>query len=236
MEIYAPFISLIIRTWNEAPHIQKTLNAVFDQIVKPDEIIVVDSGSSDDTIDILSGYNVKLVQMPHEKFTYGFALNIGAQQARGDYLISLSAHALPVNPYWLKNLLQPLIADSTIAGSSIHQLPFKNQLLEPYLVFWQTMYKWGLRTPIVKRYLFSNACSAIRSDLWRETPFDENIQSCEDHHWALKMQSKGYSIAYAYESYVHHSHRMSAGFKTRRLWRELWALISIYKAHSGEVS
>lgn len=228
MAIDLPAISLIIRTWNEAAHIQETLNAAYEQTFIPDEIIVVDSGSSDGTIDKLSGYDVELIQIPHEQFTYGYALNIGAQHARGDFLISLSAHALPVNPLWLRNLVRPLMTDLTTAGTSSHQLPFKNQSLESYLVFWQTLYKWGLKTPIVERYLFSNACSAIRSHLWRQTPFDETVDICEDHQWAIKMQRKGYHIAYASNSLVYHSHQMVALAVARRRFRELRALFSFY--------
>ena len=231
METDSRGISLIIRTWNEVTHIQQALDAAIEQTTPPDEIIVVDSGSTDGTLDKLSGFEVKLLTIPHEDFTYGYAWNTGARSAKGDYLVSLSAHALPVNRIWLNNLLKPLQSDPTIAGVSSHQISFLNQSIEPYLVLWQTLYRWGLRTPTVRRYLFSNVCSAIRSALWRENPFDESIATCEDHLWALQMQRQGYSIAYASDSYLYHSHHLSARAGMRRRWGELRALLGLYTSH-----
>jgi rhamnosyltransferase len=226
-----PKISLIIRTRNEAAGIQQALNGVFAQIVRPDEVILVDSGSTDDTLDKVSGYALKIISIPYERFTFGFAYNEGARSAQGDYLVSLSAHAMPANPLWLKNLLEPLMDDPKRVGSASRQIPFPGQSLEPYLRLWQALFGWGLQTPLVERYLFSNASSAIRAQSWRETPFDETAPTCEDHQWALKMQHCGYRIAYAAESVVYHSHQMTATAAARRRYGELKALIGLYITH-----
>ena len=224
-------VSLIIRTRNEAATLRQTLDAIFGQTCQPSEVIVVDSGSIDSTLDIVSDYDVKLISISPERFTYGHALNVAAQEAQGEYLISLSAHALPANPFWLERLLDPL-ADPAVAGASSHQVPYPGQHLEPYLVFWQALHQWHLQTPIVQRYLFSNACSCIRVCLWRATPFDETVASCEDHLWAMKMQSQGYRIIYAVHSTVFHSHRLPRLVAAQRHWRELWALIDLYFKYS----
>jgi rhamnosyltransferase len=127
-------ISLIIRTRNEAAGIEQALNGVFGQVVKPDELIIVDSGSTDDTLDKAAGYDTKIITIPYERFSFGFAYNQGARSAKGDILVSLSAHAAPMNPFWLKNLLQPLQDDPASAGAASHQIPFPGQSLEPYLI------------------------------------------------------------------------------------------------------
>jgi rhamnosyltransferase len=223
-------VSLIIRTKNEAAYIGRTLDAVFSQTCRPSEIIVIDSGSTDGTIEIVSDYDIKFISIPPDRFTYGYALNAAAQEARGEYLISLSAHALPANPLWLERLLEPL-ADPAVAGTSSHQVPYPGGRLEPYLIFWQALYRWHLQMPVVQRYLFSNACSAIRAHLWRTTPFNEMVASCEDHLWAMQMQGRGHRITYAFHSIVFHSHDVPQWVMARRHWRELRALVGLYFAY-----
>ena len=54
--------SIIIRALNEAKHIDKLLYGISQQTIKPDEIILVDSGSTDDTIKKAQKYNVKVIK------------------------------------------------------------------------------------------------------------------------------------------------------------------------------
>src|SRR2546430_1178125 len=79
------------------------------------EVIIVDSGSTDATLDIAREFPTQIIEIPPASFSYGRALNLGVQAASGDYVISLSAHSLPASPYWLTNLLKPF-ADPTIGA------------------------------------------------------------------------------------------------------------------------
>ena len=220
-------VSIIVRTKNEAAWIGRTLEALFVQDFGDFEVIVVDSGSEDATLKIAEDFSTKILRIPPEKFTYGYALNVGANAARGDYLVALSAHAEPANRYWLSELVRPL-TDARVAGSSSRQIPHPGHRLEAYLVFWRMLYVLRFRLRPVYRYLFSNASSAVRRSLWQEHPFDEKLASCEDHFWALRMQKLGHRIAYCPESIVIHSHKIPLAARLRRSWRELGALVNGY--------
>ncbi len=100
--------SIIIRTRNEERHVGEVLARVRAQRRVAFEIIVVDSGSTDRTLDLVRKFpDVRLIEIPAATFTYGRALNVGMREARGPILVSLSAHAIPFDKDWLANLLKP---------------------------------------------------------------------------------------------------------------------------------
>ena len=91
-----PITSILIRTKNEAKDIAKTLDLVVDQSLPPDEITVVDSGSTDGTIELVQQHPyVRLLTMRPEDFTFGRSLNLGFAATQADIVIALSAHAFP---------------------------------------------------------------------------------------------------------------------------------------------
>ena len=98
--------SIVIRTKNEAASIAETLGRIEDQDFSGSyEVVVVDSGSTDSTLQIVKKYEVKLIQIPQKEFSYGRSLNVGADIAKGTYVVNLSAHAFPRDKGWLTNLI-----------------------------------------------------------------------------------------------------------------------------------
>ena len=73
--------SIIIRTKNEEKWIGKVLEVLMQQSYKDFEIIVVDSGSTDRTLEIVKKYPIKLIEIPQKDFTYPYALNVGCKSA-----------------------------------------------------------------------------------------------------------------------------------------------------------
>jgi len=68
--------SLVIRAYNEARHLPRLLEGVRQQTVKDVEVILVDSGSTDDTVSIAESYGAKIVHIPPQDFTFGRSLNV----------------------------------------------------------------------------------------------------------------------------------------------------------------
>src|SRR4051812_23585851 len=84
--------SILIRTKDEAAAIGSTLTAVFRQSVYPHEVIVIDSGSKDETLAIAGRFPVKIMRIDPEEWSYSRALNRAAAAATGEALVCLSAH------------------------------------------------------------------------------------------------------------------------------------------------
>src|SRR5512136_2680787 len=106
--------SIVIRACNEEKHISRLLEGIAFQTQKDLEIILVDSGSTDRTLEITSHYPVQVVHIQPEEFTFGYSLNQGITQAHGSLIVIASAHVYPVYPDWLESLLAPF-ADSQVA-------------------------------------------------------------------------------------------------------------------------
>ncbi len=107
--------SVVIRCFNEEQHIGRLLAGIFSQKGVRFEVIVVDSGSTDRTLQIVNDYPpVTLLSIRKENFSFGRSLNLGCDNARGEFLVFISAHCYPVRTSWLYNLITPF-EDSRIA-------------------------------------------------------------------------------------------------------------------------
>ena len=89
-------ISVIIPTYNSSNFIQKTLESLASQTVLPEEIIIVDDGSEDNTVEIINKWaqykkslNIKLKQNHHKG--PGETRNIGIQLSKGDWISFLDS-------------------------------------------------------------------------------------------------------------------------------------------------
>lgn len=205
-------IGIVIRTYNEAVMLPRTLRAIMGQTEQSFEIVLVDSGSTDATVEIARRHGrVKIIEIPKGQFTYGRALNIGiaALADRVKYISMLSAHAIPCNRYWLRELLAPMRHDPKIAGVYGKQVPLPEHLSNPFVRVLAENYlkAYGDKRTITNRHcFFSNANAAIRHKAWLEHKYDESLSYAEDRHWAMAVIRSGGRLAYEPQAAVYHSH------------------------------
>ena len=95
------FRSIVIPVYNVEDYIKRTLDNIFNQTEKDFEVIVVDDGSTDKSIEIAKKYDVKIIKTKHVSVSE--ARNIGVKHAKGEYLIFLDS-----DDYWDKDLLKEL--------------------------------------------------------------------------------------------------------------------------------
>ncbi|HEX3245246.1 MAG TPA: glycosyltransferase [Chloroflexota bacterium] len=213
--------SIVIRAKNEGRFIGHTLEAIarqeFDGGV---EVVVVDSGSTDGTVEIVKSFPTTLLQIPAESFTYGRALNIGIQAARGKYVASLSAHSLPIGATWLSDLLEPF-SDHNVCGVYGRQLPRANASHLEVFGMWYTGITSTRRRVQRSNPMFSNANGAIRRDLWESEHFDENVAGAEDLVWVRLMLRRGYSVVFEPSACAFHSHGVPLHRHLRQILRDL---------------
>ncbi|MEL0243843.1 MAG: glycosyltransferase, partial [Gammaproteobacteria bacterium] len=108
-------VSIIIRTLNEDKYLDELLSAIDAQEKNGFlcEVIIVDSGSTDRTLEIAYKHNAKLTYINKKDFSFGRSLNIGCEFADGEHLVFVSGHCIPVNKDWLQNLVNPLIKNQS---------------------------------------------------------------------------------------------------------------------------
>jgi rhamnosyltransferase len=208
-------VSIIIPTKNEEKCIPRCLNAVLNQQTHPPlsiEIIVIDSGSTDKTLRIIENFSsVKLIQIKPEDFGHGKTRNLGAQRAKGKYIVFLNADAVPIDNRWLQTLIEPFRENPKLAGTFSRHIPNENCFLYMTRDLLTSMPETTTNTTTNKKQgmRFSTVSAAMPKEIWNQLPFDDNIIIAEDREWAAKVSAKGWDILYRPESSVNHSHNYS---------------------------
>jgi rhamnosyltransferase len=211
-----PSVSIVIRCKNEERFIGATLEKIFAQdIPVPFEVIVLDSGSTDRTLNIVQQFPAKLFFISPEDFTYGYALNYGIERAQGSIICLLSAHCMPADDRWLYELISPIMKDSADATYG-RQLPIRG--INPFEEVSLSKHfpeegKTSGRVP------FSNANCAFLKAMWLAVKFDEQLPSWEDYLWYHLLQEE-YIFVYTAKAAVYHTHRLSLKRTGQRAFRD----------------
>lgn len=217
--------SIVIRTLNEEKHLGNLLSAIKKQDYKDYEIIVVDSGSIDSTLEIAEKFKVKIIKIESRDFTFGYSLNVGCKASRGRYLVFASAHVLPVDNKWLTNMLKPF-EDGKIAMVYGRQMGDVKSKFSERRDLSRLFGAKKVNSKVPLNYA-NNANSAIRKKLWEQTKFDEYLFGLEDIDWARKMAKMNYLISYVPEASVYHIHEEKWHQVFNRYRREAIAAVRI---------
>ena len=99
-------VSIVIPTKNAGSLFDEVLKMVFSQKTEYEyEVICVDSGSKDGTLDVIHKYPCKLYEIPASEFGHGKTRNYGASKGSGTYIVFITQDALPASDTWLQNSL-----------------------------------------------------------------------------------------------------------------------------------
>lgn len=219
-------ISIVFRALNEERWFDDALHACKRQRLDglTSEIILVDSGSTDDTLAIADRHDVKIVHIPKSEFTFGRSLNWGCDAAEGRYLVFISAHCIPSHDRWLQNLVQPLIdgvAEYTYGRQLGHKTSkySETRLFAKYFPDFDKLPQDG--------FFCNNANSAIRRDVWARYRFDEECTGLEDMVLAREIVRNGGHIGYTASAPVIHIHDETLAQTKNRYYREALTLRDI---------
>jgi rhamnosyltransferase len=210
-------IGVVIRTLNESELIGRCIETLRGQQGGFElDVLVVDSGSTDSTLEIARERGARILELAPTEFDYSKALNLGIAEVRGDLTVSLSAHAIPADEHFLERLTAPF-DDPNVAGVAARQAPWPDAP-------WQEVRRLQSQfttTPRVfsgehsAEILFSNAASCIRRTVWSGEPF--TLPAVEDLEWARRVVARGWKIVYEPEAAVYHSHYEDPRAQAQRL-------------------
>lgn len=222
-----PTVSIVVRALNEGEYIGRLLDGLSEQTVLADEIILVDSGSTDDTVAIAEEYGCHVEYITKEDFSFGRSLNYGCEAATGDILIMLSAHVYPVYDTYIEHMLRPFANPDTAVAYGRQVGDERTKYSESRI-----MLKWFPEESIWDQgHPFSNnANAAVRRDVWEKLQYDEELTGLEDLDFAKRAISDGGSVAYVAEAPVVHVHEETWSTIRNRYRREAIA----YKTIMGE--
>ena len=202
--------SIIIRTYNEEKRIGEVLEAISKQNYKNYEIIIVDSESTDNTVNICKKYNTKIITIKKESFNYSYASNIGAENATGDILCYISGYSIPVNDdYLLKANID--FNNSVVGGvyGEVIALPDGSVVEKVFnrIGYMKSIKEGKKLESSIHPGILSCSNAFIRKELWNKYRFKDELGfGGEDVEMAYRIIQGGKSILKDPELLVMHSH------------------------------
>ncbi len=223
-----PSISVVIPVKNEARKIRDCIDGILSQTVPVTEIIVVDSGSDDGTLDILSEYEiVKVIHISGSEFNHGATRNLGVEAAKGEYLLLTVGDARAYNDKWIEEMLKGFVDEKVVGVCGQQVVPHdeKNNPVEWFRSYSEPQiktysYKKGefeKLSPKEKRTVcgWDDVTAMYRADVKKEIPFRFTTYA-EDALWAKDALIAGHTIAYNPAARVYHYHLEDPDFSFKR--------------------
>ncbi|MEA3364383.1 MAG: glycosyltransferase [Candidatus Hydrogenedentes bacterium] len=203
-------------TWltrNAGAILDRALDAVATQETERSvALLVLDSGSTDGTIECLEKHGARIIAIEPETFDFGTARDRAFEETASPIVVNLSQDAVPAHTRWLENLLAPL-DDKGVAASCGRSVPDPERPERQfpwerngYFYFTAEMRKFR------ERYGqgFSNANSAIKRAVWEKLRFGPQPIG-EDFKFQTKLHAAGYRIAFPDDAPVLHHHDYGMG-------------------------
>ena len=230
----APLVSIIMRSFNEGWALRETLPALATQNYPHWELIVIDSGSTDGSLQLLRQAKPRhLIEIRPCDYNPSRVMNHGMELARSDYGIFLNADATPQGPDWLGPLVAALHDPQTAAV-------FGRQIPRPgcravYAHDYERCFGQG-RASARWEHFFSMVSSGLRKDIWAKRGFLEQMQYSEDDEYTRWCRAQGYRVGYCPDSVVMHSHNYTPQQAYKRSFGEARALAAVWTHQAGEIS
>ncbi len=223
--VVAPPVSIVLLTLNGLPGLERGLDLIARQdYPAPVEIVHIDSGSTDGTLELAARRGIATHRIDKRDFHHGRTRNLGADLAQHEIVAYLSQDAVPADEHWLRNLTQ-WFKDPRVGAVFGRQVaPEGVGALRRYAMEWTYGPAREIRELAVMprltlgSYRFSNANSALRTELVRQLRFDETAPMCEDQAMCRALLHAGRKVVYEPDAAVYHAHE-------RTVWGEfVWAV------------
>jgi rhamnosyltransferase len=229
MSTKAPRVSVVMRTKNADWVVGQALAALHAQSYDDFELIVVDSGSTDRTLDHVRAYACDLVQIAPEDYYPGPVLNMAIERARGEIVVFQNSDVVPLDPDCLGRLVAAFDDEGV-------QAAFARQVPRPEAHAW-VRHDYEKAFPVSGEaptwMTYSLPFAAMRRDLWLERPFYDDAWASEDTEWGSWARRNGHRIAYVPDAAVMHSHNYTLRQLYGRRFVEGEADAFIYQGRAG---
>lgn len=202
--------SVIMRTKNAFPVVGQALKALFSQDFRDFELLVVDSGSTDQTLDVVARYPHHLIRLPARDYFPGRVLNEAVAATRGRVVVFLNSDCVLLGPRALRRLLDALEAPDE-AGRPV-MAAFARQVPRPD-AWTHVRAEYARAFPAMDDapdwLPLSLPFAAIRREALEEQPFYTDAWGSEDTAWGVQARERGWRVRYVPEALVMHSHNYS---------------------------
>jgi O-antigen biosynthesis protein len=223
-------VSVFIPVKDGGPFFEKVIDRILGQNTDFDfDFLVIDSGSTDGTLDLLKRKakkhaNFRFEEIAGRDFQHGRTRNLGISQTDGEYIAITTADALPSDELWLRRLISGFRKGKCVAGVTGRHLAypehgpflardmnasfdhFRNlgDLYSFEIPLSSMIYPGGIEWQMITQF-YSDNNSAMSRAIWKLLPYPE-IDFGEDMVWAWEALKLGFEKAYVDNAVVYHSH------------------------------
>ncbi|HYP40840.1 MAG TPA: glycosyltransferase [Chloroflexia bacterium] len=198
-----PPVSLIMTVRNEAASLPALFDSIMAQRARPDEIVIVDGGSTDGTQDVVRAYSdrlpLRLIELPGANISQG---RNAAIRAAENSIIAATDAGVRLDPGWLESLVRPL------AGEVSHVDVVSGFFVaDPQTAFERAMGATVL--PAIEdvdpdKFLPSSRSVAFRKAAWEEVGgYPEWLDYCEDLVFDMNLLATGHRAVFVPEARVY---------------------------------
>lgn len=229
-----PLVTIIMRSYNEGWALKETLPALHAQHYRNWELVAIDSGSTDGSVELLLKTAPRhLVHIAPADYNPSRVMNHGMQLARTEFGIFLNADATPQGRNWLGPLVTALQEAQTAAVFG-RQIP-RSDCHAVYAHDYHRCFgpaRESARWP----HFFSMVSSGLRKDIWSRRGFLEIMQYSEDDEYTRWCRAQGYRVVYCPESVVMHSHNYTPAQAYKRSFGEARALAAVWDGPPSDLN
>lgn len=241
-------VSVVIPAYNGGLQFEKLLELLEKQEgCGSVETVVVDSGSTDGTVELCRKHGVTLVQITQEEFSHSYARNLGAEKAAGELIVFMTQDALPSSEKWLSQLLAPILTGEADAVSCREECPEGTDLYYQIASYGHESFVGFLKEDVtgsrekcrdkesLRRYAsLSDVACAIRRDVFLK--FRHRYNFAEDLDLGIRLLSCGYKTKLLAKTKVIHCHSRDADYYLKRAVVEQEAFSKIFPEEKGKES
>jgi rhamnosyltransferase len=180
-------VYVVVRNRNQAADLRRLVRALEMQTCRPG-LVLVDNDSTDDSVDVARAYGAKIVNISHEDFSFGRAINVGVEAAPAEFIVLLSSHSLPLSSTFIEDCLRPF-SDPDVAITKCLRLDYSERWMDLRTISGPV--GWDIPLGDLPE---NNGC-VFRKFIWTKFPFDESVEAAEDKLWSFQILNGGYKIA-----------------------------------------
>jgi len=195
-------VEVIMRTKDSDWVVDQALAGLFSQRYRDFELLVVDSGSKDRTLEMVRRHPHRLVEIEPRAYYPGPVLNMAIEQTTSAIVVFQNSDVVPLDPFALERLLAPF-ADPSVVATFARQLPRTEAhtwVRRDYAAAFPERGEPPAWMP------YSLPFAAMRRSAWREHPFYGDAWGSEDSEWGTWARRNGHRVQYVADSLVMHSH------------------------------
>lgn len=238
------FVSVVIPTFNAGDEFELLLKDLISQkLIGRIEIVVVDSGSTDNTVEICKKYNVNLVEIPNEDFSHSYSRNLGASHAKGDYLLFMTQDVSVTEDVWVSQIISILKENDVVALSCdeivrddadlfarVKNFEHNNYIFSGAIDKINSMPESRDENAVRKAAQLTDVNCLVRKNVFLDYKYEGDY--AEDLLLGKKLLEDGYKIAQVSSVKVMHSHTRNGFYELRRSiveHRSLFKMLNIKK-------